>query len=147
MQKSKKYNDKDFSCSEYEREPAKGDFKKIAAKFEQLTVTIDEILTPGCWPGLNESRFMLEGVRANGRLKRAGSLYKLFNACNEYLGELVQAEKAIERNRKIALKMLMLLKNYEVCAVCKGECGELLGPNCWEDCCKCDGQGMIEKSL
>lgn len=148
MKKSKDYNEKYFGHSDRDREDDKvtGKLLKIAKKFECLSETVDNILTPGCWPGLTASRFMQDGCRTNGLLERAGALSKLFNSCNRYLRALGEAEKDIENRRIKVQKMLSLLDAYQVCNECQGERGELLGPNYWEDCVNCEGQGMIKKT-
>lgn len=143
MKKSKDYNRKDFNCSDRDEDRAVGDLLKIAQDFESIAVTVSVILTPFSYPGMVTSRFIRDGTRTNGYLKRAGSLSKLFKESTEYLLHLERVEKDVKDRRLKAQKMLNLLDDYCVCKECNGDCGELLGPNYFCDCEACDGQGMV----
>lgn len=148
MKKSKHYRENFRDCVDFDKVPAAGILKKVAEDFEKLSANVRDLgylAHSGC-PGLNSARFMQDGNRTNGMLRKSGSLIKLYKSSKNYLNGLKQLEKEIKDRRGRVEKMYHLLDTYRVCPDCDGEGGELLGPNYWEDCPNCSGQGMIEKN-
>lgn len=138
------YNNKyGISSNHNTYKPIKGKGLKVTKRIGKLAEGLGHIFAPDGHSFGTPLGFIRDGVRCNGLLQMTG-LIKLKKEAVNHRKECVDAIKRLSRHLEIIAKIEAVIdESFIVCPECKGAKGLRMGPNYWDDCDRCDGQGMV----